>query len=162
MDPSGPHVPSGQAPLGGGLGGIDTIEVGYYLPVSGGSGYASQKIRFFESERSANEAFERMSRSMFSDSMFSSWTDVPQGSLPPIRADQFRLACSTQRSHTPACGFTARYGQYALQFYGQLIALDSSLTPHTALTIPDFIAIVARIDQKMAATGLGTPNPNQP
>lgn len=146
----GPHPPSGQAPLGGGLGPIDSTILFFYIPVDGGSGGAYEEILLFRSQREASEAFDKRVQTAFHPSEMRQW-ETPQGIEFRLSnsATNSRLSCTVGRLDT-ICRMVAQYDSYVVDLQVDLKAFNSDLEAVPVLSTKQLERILQVIDQKLS------------
>lgn len=146
--PQGPYNPSGQAPLGGGLGRSEATKLAFYHPVNGGTASASEEIMLFRTLAEAEDAYSRTSAVTFSDNPHRQWVRPMDDGPLPQGASEWELRCTEGRSDQ-ICILVARYGRYLVVLTVHTVAFSSKLEPVRVLTEADLASVVQSADERM-------------
>lgn len=149
VSPEGPHLPLGDAPLGGGFGAVEASIVFFYHLADDGSAGAHEQILFFRSEVEATEAYERLLAIAFRGGPSWEWVAPKFESIDPPHASESVLRCSEGRRET-MCRLVARYGRYLIDLKLDLDALTSDLKAVRVVSFENFPEIIRSVDEKMA------------
>jgi hypothetical protein len=148
-DSKGPHRPSGQAPLGGGIGGVETTILLYHKPIDdgNGSGGAYEEIRRFKNSKQASDAYD-YKVDIVTNSKKQYWA-VDNNTVDNfISATSYNLRCEGEESIN-SCRFLALYNVYLVEFNTDFIAFTSELDEVEVLTFDQFLQILQSINKKM-------------
>jgi hypothetical protein len=149
--PEGPHVPTGQAPLGGGPGATDASVVYFHHPAGDGSAGAHEEIFLFGSESDAHEEFNDLLPTAFNDAPDWRWAETAAASAATPSASESAFRCTEGRTEV-MCRLVVRYGRYLVDLKVDLDGTNSDLEPVRVISVDDLMRLILLLDERMAFT----------
>jgi len=142
-DSEGPHIPAGQAPLGGGPMSLQRRVL--FFHVCGGGGGAFEQIYRMTSVRGAAKEFERQMTVWFpTRGYWTPWEHPIEVLYERSVADRFHMACARDLARpdlAQKCHFIGQYEEYLVWF-------STDMSP-TFMTYEDLERILQAIDEQM-------------